>query len=131
MEPRNARGRKVGQDYFCWLVPSEACVACVHVCVCVCDEAWERVATQTGQSWAYGASALGQQVFFRVCSLRLCLIFPYFLALQQQRPVGAARPTADAQMGERCCQEQTCSLKCHKRDFFFFQHVFMISTVLV
>ncbi|TWW78394.1 hypothetical protein D4764_11G0005150 [Takifugu flavidus] len=41
-------GRKVGQDYFCWLVPSEACVACVHICVCVCDEAWERVGMQTG-----------------------------------------------------------------------------------
>ncbi|CAG00295.1 unnamed protein product [Tetraodon nigroviridis] len=48
MELRYALGRKVGQDYFCWLVPSEACVACVHICVCVCDEAWERVGMQTG-----------------------------------------------------------------------------------
>lgn len=49
MELRYTLGRKVGQDYFCWLVPSEACVACVHICVCVCDEAWEEVGMQTGQ----------------------------------------------------------------------------------
>lgn len=73
---------------------------------------------QSGQSWAYGASALGQQVFFRVCSLLLCLIFLYFLALQRQRPVGAARPTVYAQMENHCCQKQTRVLKCHKRAFF-------------
>lgn len=30
---QDAAGRKLGQDYSCWLVPSEACVACGCVCL--------------------------------------------------------------------------------------------------
>lgn len=104
----------------------------LHVCVsasaCVMRPGREwacRLASQqSGQSWAYGASALGQQVFFRVCSLLLCLIFPYFLALQQQRPICAARPTVYTQMEYHCCQMQTCSLKCPKT-VLFLPHTFI------
>lgn len=73
-----APGRKVGRDYFCWLVPSEACVACV----CVCSGKGREWAIQAGQpavgvevgiwSLSYWASRYFSASVFLFCFMFSC-----------------------------------------------------------